>query len=189
MKVVYLDTNIILGPIRHADSTYELVNQILEQNHFNFVTGTITLVELASVLAREKKMVNNFFKIILNNNFGTSVDSLNTENQIKLILEYLINLFQIKLLDDNFFEKFVLAKQEINILPQYNFAIYYAQVTQLRTLDQLHFITAYFNLIFNNLQIDYLVTSDINFLNKKEKLQKISKISVISLESFVDLEC
>ena len=187
MKIVYLDTNIILSPIRHIDENFNHVMKILQLKHISFITGTITLVEMASVLAREKELIHNFFKIEFKK-ISNQVKELDINRLISIIIDYLINLFNIKILDDSFFEKYSLSRQEINISSVYNLAISQIQNTELRTLDQLHFMTAYFNFIVNDIDITYLVTADINFLNKSSYLQKLSKIIVISLESFANLE-
>ncbi len=53
MKVVYLDTNLYVALIKHNDENYSAIQKIISQAHLSFVTSSITLVELSSVLSRE----------------------------------------------------------------------------------------------------------------------------------------
>ncbi|OLS21822.1 MAG: hypothetical protein HeimC3_33440, partial [Candidatus Heimdallarchaeota archaeon LC_3] len=59
MKRVYLDTNLILSVFRPKDDNFQMMKIISNQKHLQFVTGTITLVEIVSVLIRENQLFNN----------------------------------------------------------------------------------------------------------------------------------
>ena len=187
MKLVYLDTNILLAPLRHDDPNYEYAQKIISLKHIRFITGTITLVEIASVMSRESELVRSFFIKFLNDNFEET-KSIAEENQISLIIDFLINLFNLEIMEEGSIEKLLVLGKYIQLPSILSHAISYAPLAQLRTLDLLHLSIVLFHLNFHGLQIDYLVTSDLDFLKKRDSIQRLSKLVIISLKSFIELE-
>ncbi len=185
MKTVYLDTNILLTLLRHAEDEYNHVIELAKQKHLNFVTGTITIPELSSVLSREydsiKEGINELEKLEL--------ESLTVEEQIKVLIRFLLEWFHTTILEDLSPEPGIFVNTFFRINPIFKLAYQQSYRIKLRSLDNIHFATARLYDEFLGRRIYYLVTSDRNFLSKRAECQAISKILVINPQTLADLEC
>ena len=188
MKHIYLDTNIILSLIRHAEKIYPDVEKMLDLSHLTYYTGTITLVEMASVLSREYNTIKKEILKLKNELDLPELMKLTPKEQIDLIITYLLTKFQVSVLDDSNPDIYVYKKLNSKINPIYKLALKQTWKTKLRSLNNIHFATARFYDEYLELKIQYLVTADSGFLNKRKFCQKISDITVIDPKTFVEIE-
>lgn len=189
MKRVYLDTNLILSVFRPKDDNYQMMKIISNQKHLQFVTGTITLVEIVSVLIRENHLFNNAITFIASKKNLEKLVLLPLELQISLFIDYLLNIFRIDVLEDDFPEMSLFGGKKIKISTQYKLIINKPLKTQLRTLDLLHYNTTRYYSSIKDFKIDYLVTGDGNFQKMRENLKSESDTIIVSPETFIELEC
>ena len=184
MKEVYLDTNILLSILRSAEPIYDSVIALQSKKQFKFYTSTITLIELISVLSREKKLLKESFLDLSKTKGFEQILSLSFEEQIFLIIEYLIRFFNAEILSDPNLELINLSSQDLYMSLSHKVAFLLGSKTGLRSLDNLHFsiVKAYND--FYDRSIEYLITADENFLSKRNDCHSISNVSVIHPETF-----
>jgi len=60
--------------------------------------------------------------------------------------------------------------------------------SKLRSLDNIHFATASYYKQFLNYDIQYFVTGDLDFLNKKIQCQRLSDFIIIDPKTFIEIE-
>lgn len=188
MTHIYLDTNIILSLIRHAEEIFPDVEKMLELSHLNYFTGTIALVEMASVLSREYDTIKKGISKLSSDLDLPELIKLTPKEQIELIITYLLSKFQVSILEDLNPDIYVYKKLNSKINPIYKLALKQTWKTKLRSLDNIHFATARFYDEYLEFKIKYLVTADAGFLKKKKLCHKISDITVIDPKTFVEIE-
>ena len=110
------------------------------------------------------------------------------EEQIELIITYLLSKFQVSVLEDLNPDIYTYKKLNSKINPIYKLALQQTWITKLRSLDNIHFATARFYDEYLEFKIQYLVTADSGFLNKRKFCHKISDITVIDPKTFVEIE-
>ena len=189
MKRVYLDTNLILSPFRPKDENFQMMKIITKQNNLQFVTGTITLVEIVSVLIREKELFNNGLSLLGRRKKFEKLVLLPIETQLSLYIDYLLRFFNIDLLEDDSPELSTFGGKKIKISSQYKLIINKPLITKLRTLDLLHYNTTRYYSRIKGQKIDYLVTGDTQFQKMREDLKIESDTVIVSPETFIQLEC
>ena len=100
MRRAYLDTNIILTLLRFQEENYSFVQSLVNLKNFDFCTGTMTIIEITSVLAREE---NVFRQALLNLSQELDIReliALSLEEQIIIIIEFLFKIFNVTILDE-----------------------------------------------------------------------------------------
>ena len=188
MKTVYLDTNIIIAPLRTVDPNAKAIRVLESQKHLRFVTGTLSILEIVSILSREEQILRRAIMDLSSRGFLTELVSLPLENQVQLIIGYLLNRIGIRVLDELASEPNRYAQVKFSTSPLVKLALRLNPSTKLRTLDNLHLSTA---ILYNNLlgdKIDYLVTSDSEFLSKRGNYKSLTDINVVSPELILQLE-
>ena len=189
MKTVYLDTNILLTLLRHTEADYQDVIELAKQKHLNFVTGTISIIELSSVLSREFNILKKGLQ-----DHETSVPfkelvQFPKDEQLIVIIRFLLEWFHTSILDDLSPEIGLSTHSFFKINPVFRLASRQSHITELRSLDSVHFATAKLYDDILGIRIHYLVTADGNFLAKRAECQSVSNILIVNPQTLIDLEC
>ncbi|OLS19231.1 MAG: hypothetical protein HeimC3_46620 [Candidatus Heimdallarchaeota archaeon LC_3] len=189
MKRVYLDTSLILSPFRIQDPNYSLMKIIKKQNHLQFVTSTLSIIEIFNILLREKETFKLALNKLLTNNDLIELSFLSKNLQIRLAIEFLLDYYNIHILSDDKpeFEKF--RSIQIKIHPIFKLLISFTISSRLRTLDLLHYCHAKYFTEYKDFSINYVVTADHLFQSGREVLKSDSITLLLSPETFIDLEC
>lgn len=187
MKMVYLDTNLYIALIKHNDSNYSKIQRIIQQPHLSFITSTVTLVELSSVISREFNKLNlDYIREELHND---SIESIPPEEIIYFLIDYLISKTKTKIISDSQIEILNYFSQEIRINPAYKIAILESSKIQLRTLDLLHYAYSMHFYSLQSAKIDYILSGDNNFISKGRSYPGTKNFTFIDPEMMIELEC
>lgn len=189
MKRVYVDTNLILSAFRKQDDNYPLMERIRSQKHLELVTSTLTICEMFTVLINERKSLLKTFESILSLKDYQKFIELALQRKIKLSIDYLLNYYDITVLDDNDLDVENFRLKTIKINPVNKILFRMNKNVHLRTLDLLHYSQAKFVNDYKELAIHYLVTSDGVFQKARTELKGDSSLIIISPESLIDIEC
>ncbi len=188
MKHAYLDTNIFLTLLRSQEENYTSVQLVSNLKNFTFFTGTMTIIEITSVLAREEKV---FREALLN--LSKEIDigeliSLTFEEQIVIIIEFIFKMFNVTLLDEPNQESLQINGTR-NVLPvTYILGIKWAKTLKLRTLDLIHVMTILYYKQLKDVKIDYFITSDSVILGNRIEIQSTIEAIVVDPEGLLDIE-
>lgn len=188
MKTVYLDTSIILSLIKHDEPIYPLVKIITNQKHLEFVTSTIGLLELFTILARQYDLILDEIEN-LNLDFKGKFSKLTKSEVIQLIIEFLFMKINLKLLSDLIPEPLSIFDPPPSIDPIKKLGINISHQVNLKTLDNYHLSTVWYHDNFTNKKIAYLVTGDDEFISKSAMLKLQINFLVLHPTDFVKLEC
>lgn len=188
MKHAYLDTNVILTLLRTEEENYSFVQLLSGLKNFTFFTGTITILELTSILAREEKV---FREALLN--LSKEIDireliALSFEEQIIIILEFLFKTFNITILNEPAPEIVQLNGKKKFLPVGYVLGIKWAEKIQLRTLDLIHVMTMLYYKQIKEIKMDYFITSDTVILGKRIEIQTNSETIVVDPEGVLKIE-
>ena len=188
MKQVYLDTNVILTLLRPEEENYSFVQSLTNLENFTFFTGTITIIEITSVLTREEKV---FREALVN--LSKEIDireliSLTLEEQIIIIIEFLFKAFNITILDEPVLETIQINEKRISIQSLYVLGIKWVEKIKLRTLDLIHLMTTVYYKQLKDVKFDYFVTSDLVILGKRVEIQTSIETIVADPERLLTIE-
>ncbi len=172
--------------IKYNDDYYSAMQKIISQAHLHFVTSTITLVELSSVLSRE------FDDLQLNHLF----DGLQIDDEIKdkteiilFIIDYLISKTRTTIIPDPQIELLNYFTHKFMISPIYKIALLESSKIKLRTLDLIHFgYSFHLNTIQRN-RVDYILSGDNNFITSGRSYIGTKDFTFIDPETIISLEC
>ncbi|MHA2363106.1 MAG: PIN domain-containing protein [Candidatus Hodarchaeales archaeon] len=185
---VYVDTSLVLSPFRVSDDNFEFMKVISSHKHIQIVTGTLTIVEITSVLLREEEMFNKAIYRLSEEESLKEISLLSLQMQIRLAINFLINYYQIKILEDDKPEESNIVPSGILTNPIFKLLINSTTKSKLRTLDLLHYYTARYNSDIKNFSIKYLITSDYVFQKMRDIFTDVSKVLIISPETFIERE-
>jgi predicted nucleic acid-binding protein len=181
MTTAYLDTNILIALVKSNDNDHSASLDLIKKFPGEFVTGTITLVELSSVLSRE------FENLHLEDIFNAINDDLNHQEIILVIIGYLLQLSKLKILSDPPIEPLTFLRSTPDVNPIAKLAIKLSYEVQMRTLDLFHFGTSYYYHLLENPKITYFVTADAELLKKGKNYTADSGIIFIEPQALLDL--
>ena len=186
MKAVYLDTNLYISLIKHNDENYSAIRKIISQSHLNFVTSTITLVELSSVLSREyDEMQLDLF----NDDLEKYIKAKGRTEIILLIIDYLISKTRTTIIPDPQIEILNYFTHNFMINPIYKIAMMEASKIKLRTLDLVHFAYAFHFNTIQRTRVDYILSGDNNFIANGRSYIGTKDFTFIDTETIIKLEC
>ena len=180
MKGLYLDTSVILTKYAPSDPNYPAVTALfraVENQGIMAVTSTLTLVEVASSVARA------YEKFVQEENIKMAKE--------KLVIAYVKRVVKIPNL------QFFTVGREVGIqfngvnvkLPLvFTKALEIAPRSGLKSLDNLHLAAANIALKTLGLKIDYLVTQDDEILKRRSEIRRITEIPIASPQEVVELE-
>ncbi|MBA7506719.1 hypothetical protein ES706_05414 [subsurface metagenome] len=174
--IIYLDTNIILSHFDKTDHFHLQNKNLLDQNDMTYVTGFITIVEFASVLARLLK--DN--QIQFSNELYKLIHKLPEHDQIKTITETCFGRLNLSILPASGLEKIIINKKEYLVENSFTLAYELGSYLNLRTLDVIQIASAMKVKHFTNFNVDYFLTNDKNILNNAQIIRKNIKIIPIS---------
>ena len=188
MKNVYVDTNLVLAAFRKQDENYPLMEKIREQKHLELVTSTLTICEMYTVLMNEKNTLLKAFEEIISLADYEKFVELPIQKQLKLAIDYLLNYYNITLVEDSELDIETFRLQTIKIEAVKKILLRMDKNIHLRTLDLLHYAHAKYMTEYKDRTIHYLVTSDGVFQKSRAGLKEDSTIIILSPESLLDIE-
>lgn len=189
MKRVYLDTNLILAPFRMQDPVFSLMETIRNQKHIQFVTSTLSIIEIYNVILREDQTFSQAILQLSNDKDPIDLQNFTIDLQIHLAIEYLLQYYNISILSDDKPEFEIFQANRIKLNPIFKLTLNFKINMKLRTLDLLHYCYAKYYTEYKDLHIHYLITADIVFQSARESLKSNSTFIIISAETFIDIEC
>ena len=139
MKILYLDTCILISYLKQDDIFHVFSKKIMNANNIESVGSSITLIETASTLSRQYPDLK-FDKSEIDD-----WEELNLEEKKALITYYLIGIIPISYYTTLGKEKIKINKQDIELHVDFSKAFKIAPLFSLRTLDNLQ-ISAALNL-------------------------------------------
>ncbi|NHI94610.1 MAG: PIN domain-containing protein [Candidatus Lokiarchaeota archaeon] len=182
MKIVYLDTCIIISYLKKDDKFHNISKIIMNASNLERIDSQITLIEIASVISRQ------FENIKFNDHELKGWEELNPHEKKATIILYLIEQLSINFYVNLGTEKLNLKNQDFKINIDFSKAFQIAPLFSLRTLDNLQ-LAACLNLKnVKNLKIDYFITSDELILNQSKIIQKLVDLTVIHPEKLIEIE-
>lgn len=176
MSIVYIDTSIIIAKYKQQDEYHEFANQILNSDINTKIISHISLVELSSVLSRNKENIK-FADV-------KGIELLSGKEKILFFLKYIISDSGLKL------QNFTGMNEITSIIPQeqifmdYHQAISISMRSNLRTLDNLHLATAQNIVSFKGIDLEYFLTGDHEILDNEE-LSDIIGIQIIHPKEYI----
>jgi predicted nucleic acid-binding protein len=188
MKQVYLDTNVILTLLRSQEENYSIVQLLSNLKNFRFFTGTMTIIEITSVLSREEKV---FREALLN--LSKEIDireliSLSFEEQLIIVIEYLFKVFNIILLDEPVHENLQINGKKVFLPAVYVLGIKWSEKLKLRTLDLIHLMTIEYYKQIKDIKFDYFITSDSVIIGRRIEIQTSLEIIVTDAKGILKIE-
>ena len=180
MKGVYLDTSVVLTRYAPSDPYHAAVTTLFEAvegQEVTAATSTLTLVELASSVARAYE---KFVK----------------EEKIEIPKEKLVAAYTKRVAKIPNLQLFTVDGEVgvqlngvlIKLPLLFARALEIAPRTSLKSLDNLHLAAANLALKILGLKIDYLVTQDDEMLKRRGEIRRIIEIPVASPNEIVELE-
>jgi predicted nucleic acid-binding protein len=188
MKQVYLDTNVILTLLRSQEENYSIVQLLSNLKNITFFTGTMTIIEITSVLSREEKVFKEALLNLSNDLDIRELISLSFEEQIIIIIEFLFKAFNITILDEPAHENLQINKKKIILPAVYVLGIKLTERIKLRTLDLIHLMTIEYYKQIKDLKFDYFITSDSVILGKRIEIQRGLETIVTDPEGILKIE-
>ncbi len=174
--LIYSDTSAILAYFDEKNVFHESAIHLFATNGLEFFTGTITLMELESVISRNLDQFN--FKNLIENEerFGM----LSPNKKVKLLTEYCLKKLAIKISSGLTIEKMTFNNQDLDIENTYNLLWKINADLKLRTLDAIQICSAIKIRIFAKFEIQYFLTNDGTILRSKQEIFQKSRILPIS---------
>ena len=188
MKRVYVDTNLILSAFRKQDDNYKLMETIRSLKHLKLISSTLAIIEMYVVLLREQETMLLTFQQLVSKKEFEKYASLPLDLKIMLAIDFLLNYYNIEIVEDSQLDIISLKMEKIKIHPIYKMVLNTIIRTQLRTLDLLHYSYVKYFLYYKEMLIHYLVTSDIVFQKARTDLKNDSSVIIVSPETLIDLE-
>ena len=188
MRYAYLDTNVILTLLRPQEENYSFVQSLSNLKNFDFYTGTMTIIEITSVLAREEQI---FKQALLNVSIELDIReliALSFEEQVIIMIEYLFKRFNITTLDEPELEIIEINGKNLVIPVIYKLAIKWVEKIKLRTLDLIHLMTLVYYKYIKELKFDYFITKDNVILGNKIEIQSNTETIVVDPEGLLKIE-
>lgn len=188
MRQAYIDTNVILSLLRSKEKNYNSISSLTNLKNFAFYTGTMTIIEITSVLAREEKI---FREALLNLSKELEIReliSLSFEEQILIIIEFLFKAFNVTVLDEPELENIEINGKKYNLPVVYKLAIKWVEKIKLRTLDLVHLMTMIYFKQIKDLNFNYFITNDSVILGFKLDIQSNTEIYVVDPEDLLNIE-
>lgn len=176
MSIVYIDTSIIIAKYKQQDEYHEYANRILNSDINTKIISHISLVELSSVLSRNKDNIK--FKDV------EGIKLLSDKEKILFTLKYIINDNGLKLQNFTGMNEVKSIISQEQIFMDYHQAINISMRSNLRTLDNLHLATAKNIISFKGIDIEYFLTGDHEMLDK-EGLSDIIGINIIHPKEYI----
>lgn len=187
MKVVYLDTNLYISLIKSNDDNYSSIQKIISQPHLSFVTSTITLVELSSVLSREYD--NLQLDLLIDGLKKDKAEAKKAVEVILLIIDYLISKTKTTIISDPQIDFIDYFAHKFMMSPIYKIAILESSKIRLRTLDLIHYAYSFhFNTILRT-RVDYILSGDESFISNGRSYLGTKDFTFIDPETIIKLEC
>ena len=188
MKHAYLDTNVILTLLRSQEENYSFVQTLASLRNFTFFTGTMTIIEITSVLAREENLFREAIQTLASELDIRELISLSFEEQIIIIIELLFKTFNLSVLDEPVQEILQINGKKVILPSLYILGIKWADRIKLRTLDLVHIMTILFYKKIKEIKFDYFITSDLVILGKRIDIQTNIETIVTDPEGLLKIE-
>lgn len=184
MKTAYLDTNVIISYIKSSDPSHKSSQRILEGAITLNITSTFTLVELKSVLARSFNLISKN----LPGGISNEIYKLSDFNKVQALYLHLLNQIKLRIIENISVEFSNDGYFKGKMFSTYSMASQIANITKLRTMDNIQLAHAI--LIDRDIEekIDYFVTGDKEFIKKLKSLKSIKLFTAITPDKLVEIE-
>lgn len=161
--MIYVDTSVIVAALDPTDPRREEARKALEL-HDNKIVSELFIAELASVLARQHKVLISIKdKLGLDDHMMASMT----------IILYILKRFNLKYIGVRGFSRTLFGK----LYNPMRYAIELTERLRLKTLDLLHL--AYIKAMKEQgLLINTLLTADTDFKNVEKDLQELLEVSI-----------
>ena len=182
MKILYLDTSIIIAFLKKADIYYNISEKIMNTPTLERVGSAITILEIFSVISRQFEDIE--FDEVKTPNW----DSLNESAKKALVSSYFLFKLPIKFYFCLGNEKYNIKNQDYVINIDFTKAFRISPFFALRSLDGLQIASALNLRDIKNIHIDYFVTTDKIILDQGKDIQKSTNLTIIHPEKLIDIE-
>jgi len=179
----YVDTNVILARYILSDPHNDSCRKFFEQTEMERLGSSLSLLELSCVYSRllEAKEIDVPRRI------EVLLSELSHEEKVRGLLEYTLRDCNLKITDvDPIPLTISLLGSPTRVSHIYLKALSLASQLRLKTLDTLHLAHASC-LKDEGVQIEYLVTNDVEILAKREQISQILQGRVLSAEEALTL--
>ncbi|MHA1617478.1 MAG: type II toxin-antitoxin system VapC family toxin [Candidatus Njordarchaeales archaeon] len=178
---VYLDTNILVAYFKPGDPYYSDSRTILEKTDIDKIVSFLTLTEFLSVIFRLYRNSQIEFTPKIREIFS----QLPLKSRAVILLKYIVRKFNLNILGAKELLNFRINSENILFPLEFLKAINMAGETGLRTLDNLHLaIVALENKVS---KIDYFITGDRDFINKRQIVFRVTGVPVLTPSEFAHL--
>ena len=182
MKIVYLDTNIIIASLKKDDIFYIISRKIMNTKILERVGSAITILEVSSILSKQFDEIEFDIQKIPN------WDSLSLPAKKSLVTSYFINTLPIKFYFNSIDENFTIGNLLYKIHIDFSKALRISSFFSLNSLDNLQIASALNLRDIKNIKIDYFTTTDKNILDHAKAIQEQSNLTVIHPEKLGEIE-
>ncbi len=169
MKLIYLDTNVILTRYAPEEPQHQAAKKILrnvEAGNLSAVTSVLTIVEVASVISRAYKRFAKTGKI------------MKREDITGAFLHRIMSIRNLHFISAGGDISIKIEESHVKLPALFAVAFEIALKLSLKTLDNLHLAAALISQRIYRQKIDYFTTLDKDILKRREKLKSLIGASV-----------
>lgn len=185
MKTAYIDTSVVIAKYKQNDIDHMAGKALLGGRVVRCISSTITLVELAAVIARQRH------EILIEpemEEVNECFSELSPEEQIHALISFILLDNPIEYYSHLGTESLLYETKEIMLFSEYSTAIMFAPKLRLKCLDTLH-IAAVKNLTLAKGEIvNYFITNDREILSKRRTISELIGATCMDPETLLQLE-
>jgi predicted nucleic acid-binding protein len=182
MKIIYLDTNIIIAFLKKDDLFNTISKKIMNAKSLERVGSAITILEVSSILSKQFEEIEFDVERIPNWN------SLSLPAKKILVTSYFIDKLPIKFYFNSIDEGFSIGTLLYKIHIDFSKAIQISPLFSLKALDNLQIASALNLRAIKNVQIDYFITTDKDILDEAKVIREQTNLTVIHPEKLGEIE-
>jgi len=182
MKIVYLDTNIIISFLKKEDIFNEVSRKIMNSIILERVGSVITILEITSIISKQFEQIE--FDITKTPHW----DTLTLPAKKVLVTSYFLTITPIKFYFNLGNENYSVKDQIHKIHVDFTKSIQLSSFFLLKTINNLQIASALNLRDIQNIPIDYFVTTDNDILDQAKAIQEQTNLTIIHPEKLAEIE-
>lgn len=184
MKIIYIDTNVIISYYKPTEIFHNAAKKILDSKKFSLISSDLTIIELSAAISRQ------YFQdeIIVSPSVQEILVNLDEYSQIMALIEYIILSQNIKFYTNPGIQQLNIKDLSLETTYDYYQTYYLSPRLKLRTLDNLHIGTLFNIISFFDLKVDYFCTCDEEILQQKDLINEITGATSINPNQLESIE-
>lgn len=182
MKMIYLDTSIIISFLKKDDIFHNSAEKIMGAKNLEKIGSVITIVEIYSVISRQ------FDNLQFDSSTIQGWETLNHAEKITSITLFFMDQLSMRFYVCLGNEKILVQNQNFNIQIDFSRACRIAPLFPLRALDNLQIACTLNIRDIKDIEIDYFVTTDEIILNNAKNIKDLTDLTIIHPDTLIEIE-